>query len=80
MTSWWKKPSTQVRREKLDLIALAGDFADTETGRVESAAGAPAENCRPRHGVFAVMGNHDGWNAGTRHRPGGISKKPAFPS
>ena len=54
---------SQVNRENLDLLALSGDFADHDAavlaplleylGKADTA-----------HGVFAVMGNHDGWNSG----------------
>lgn len=49
------------RRENLDLIALAGDFMDSHP-RVLVPLLARLEKLSAAHGVFAVMGNHDGWN------------------
>ena len=51
----------QVRAEKLDLVALTGDFVDS----VPLVMVPLLEHLRKleaAHGVFAVMGNHDGWN------------------
>lgn len=53
---------TQVRREKLDVIALAGDFADSDPS-VLFPLMEHLRNLQARLGIFAVMGNHDGWNA-----------------
>ena len=58
------KVVAQVRREKLDLIALAGDFISSDI-RVLPPLLARLEKLSATHGVFAVMGNHDGW-AGNR--------------
>lgn len=52
-----------VRREEPDLIALAGDFVDHDLGVLTPLLERLRE-MDARHGVFAVMGNHDGW-AGT---------------
>lgn len=53
----------QANRENLDLLALAGDFADHD-----SVVLAPLlehlQQAGTTHGVFAVMGNHDGWCSG----------------
>ena len=51
---------TQVRRENLDLIALAGDFMSGDPGVVAPLL-AHLGKMTATHGVFAVMGNHDGW-------------------
>jgi uncharacterized protein len=57
------KVIAETRREKPDLILLAGDFVDSSPAVL-----APLlwhlKQLRATHGVFAVMGNHDGWNAG----------------
>ncbi|MES2922617.1 MAG: metallophosphoesterase [Verrucomicrobiota bacterium] len=58
------KVVAQVRQEKLDLIALAGDFISGDP-RVVTPLLARLEKMSATHGVFAVMGNHDGW-AGDR--------------
>lgn len=54
------KVVAQVRREKLDLIALTGDFISGDP-RVLAPLLASLEKMSATHGVFAVMGNHDGW-------------------
>jgi hypothetical protein len=55
------KAVAEACREKLDLILLTGDFLDSDPGvlfpLLEQLRGLDAA-----HGVFAVMGNHDGWN------------------
>lgn len=53
----------QVNREKLDLLALAGDFADHD-GKVLHPLMEYLGKTDTAHGVFAVMGNHDGWCSG----------------
>lgn len=53
----------EVRREAPDLIALAGDFVNHDL-RVLVPLLERLREMEARHGVFAVMGNHDGW-AGT---------------
>lgn len=52
---------TRIREEKPDLIALAGDFMD-KNPRVLPPLLEQLERMNPAHGIFAVMGNHDGWN------------------
>ena len=54
------KVVAQVRREKLNLIALAGDFISGDP-RVLTPLLASLEKMNATHGMFAVMGNHDGW-------------------
>lgn len=54
----------QVRRENLDLIVLAGDFMSGDPGVVAPLL-EKLGKMRATHGIFAVMGNHDGW-AGQR--------------
>jgi predicted MPP superfamily phosphohydrolase len=49
--------------EKPDLIALPGDFADSDHSVLTPLVRELAK-LRATHGVFASMGNHDGWNAG----------------
>ena len=51
----------QVRAENLDLIALTGDFVDAAP-RVMTPLLEHLRKMKAAHGVFAVMGNHDGWN------------------
>jgi predicted MPP superfamily phosphohydrolase len=53
----------QVCSEDLDLIALAGDFVDENRSAFPPLMEAFGK-FQAKHGVFAVMGNHDGWNAG----------------
>jgi predicted MPP superfamily phosphohydrolase len=57
------KVVSQVRGENLDLIALAGDFADTNPAVLDPLM-EHLRKLKAIHGIFAVMGNHDGWNAG----------------
>ena len=57
------KIARQVRSENLDLIALAGDFVDEDQSAYPPLMEAISK-FDAKHGVFAVMGNHDGWNAG----------------
>ena len=56
------KVIAETQREKLDLILLAGDFVDSAPS-VLTPLLEHLEKLRATHGVFAVMGNHDGWNA-----------------
>jgi uncharacterized protein len=54
-----------------DLILLAGDFVDTALGLAPLAPETVATELgglRARHGVFAVLGNHDAWLDGPRVR------------
>ena len=53
----------RVNAEKLDLILLAGDYV-TSSSSVLAPLARILEKARASHGVFAVMGNHDGWHAG----------------
>jgi len=48
--------------EKPDLIALPGDFMDSDRAVIEPMLRV-LRNLAPVHGVFASMGNHDGWTA-----------------
>lgn len=54
---------SQANREKLDLLALAGDFADHDS-KVLPPLLEYLGKANASHGVFAVMGNHDGWCGG----------------
>ncbi|MES2658432.1 MAG: metallophosphoesterase [Verrucomicrobiota bacterium] len=58
------KVVAQVRREKLDLIALTGDYISGNP-RVVPPMLALLEKMSATHGVFAVLGNHDGWRGKT---------------
>jgi uncharacterized protein len=49
-----------LNREKPDLIALPGDFMDKDPAVIEPMLDLLKE-LAPAHGVFASMGNHDGW-------------------
>ena len=51
-----------LNREKLDLIALPGDFMDKDPKVIEPMLEL-LKKLSPTHGVFASMGNHDGWSA-----------------
>jgi predicted MPP superfamily phosphohydrolase len=53
----------RVNAEKLDLILLAGDYV-TSSSSVLVPLVRILGKARASHGVFAVMGNHDGWHAG----------------
>lgn len=55
------KVVARVRRENLDLIALTGDFM-SEDPTVLTPLLAHLGAMHATHGIFAVMGNHDGWN------------------
>lgn len=54
------KAVARVRAEKLDLIALTGDYISGNM-RVVPPMLALLEKMTATHGVFAVLGNHDGW-------------------
>ncbi len=57
------KVVAETRREKLDVILLAGDFLDSDPAVLAPLLG-HLERLSANHGVFAVLGNHDGWNTG----------------
>lgn len=48
--------------EAPDIIALTGDFI-TDTGDVFSPLMEQLSGLKAKHGIYGVMGNHDGWNA-----------------
>lgn len=50
-----------VAREKLDLVLLPGDFV-TSSHEVIPPLLEHLSGLKARHGVFASMGNHDGWH------------------
>lgn len=54
----------QVKSEKPDLVILGGDYMSGDP-RVVPPLLEKLEKLQATHGVFAVMGNHDGW-AGSR--------------
>ena len=61
-----EKVVARVNAENLDLLALAGDYV-TRSGEVLAPLLRILERVRTRHGVFAVMGNHDGWHPGREY-------------
>jgi predicted MPP superfamily phosphohydrolase len=50
-----------LNREKPDLIALPGDFMDKDPAVIGPMLDL-LKKLAPAHGVFASMGNHDGWS------------------
>jgi predicted MPP superfamily phosphohydrolase len=58
-----EKVVDRANAENLDLIALGGDFVDHDRAALPPLVRALAR-LRAKHGIFAVMGNHDGWNSG----------------
>jgi predicted MPP superfamily phosphohydrolase len=50
----------RVRQENLDLITLTGDYLSYNPAVVAPLL-AHLQNLTASHGIFAVMGNHDGW-------------------
>ncbi|OYV04716.1 MAG: hypothetical protein CFE26_15410, partial [Verrucomicrobiales bacterium VVV1] len=54
------KVVAQVAAEKPDLIMLGGDYMSGDPSVVAPML-AKLEKMQAAHGVFAVMGNHDGW-------------------
>ena len=52
----------EIKRQKPDIILLGGDFVDSRP-EVLTPLLQQLENLSAPHGVFAVLGNHDGWNA-----------------
>lgn len=56
-----EKVVAAVADEQLDLIALVGDFVNHSVSVIPPLLGY-LEKLNARHGVFAVMGNHDGWS------------------
>lgn len=59
-----EKVVARVNREKPDIIALAGDYINKQPSVIEPLL-EQLKAMRANHGIFAVMGNHDGW-AGDR--------------
>ena len=54
------KVVTRICQEKPDIIALTGDFMSGDP-RVLAPLLTQLEKMTATHGIFAVMGNHDGW-------------------
>lgn len=52
--------------ESPDLIAIVGDYVQHD-GSVIPPLLDLLQNLQARHGIYAVMGNHDGWNAQGTH-------------
>jgi predicted MPP superfamily phosphohydrolase len=50
-----------LNREKPDIIALPGDFIDSDPAVLDPMLDL-IKRLNPTHGVFASMGNHDGWS------------------
>jgi uncharacterized protein len=57
------KAVARANAEQADLIALPGDFADSDKSVLAPLTRELAK-LRATHGVFATMGNHDGWGYG----------------
>jgi len=59
-----------VNRENADLVLLAGDVFDEDLGPViQNNMGDLLKNLRAKHGVFAVLGNHEFYgNASAAHK------------
>jgi len=55
-----EKVVAQIQREKPDIIALAGDYISGDPGVITPML-ACLGNMTATYGIFAVMGNHDGW-------------------
>ena len=53
----------RINAEKLDLVLLGGDYVSSSSSVLAPLARILAK-VRANRGVFAVMGNHDGWHAG----------------
>lgn len=62
-----------LNREAPDLIALPGDFIDSHPSVLDPLL-AHLKCLAPRHGVFASMGNHDGWTGAARRIRRGFEK------
>ena len=54
------KAVARVRHEKLDMVALTGDYISGNM-RVVPPLLSHLEKLTATHGVFAILGNHDGW-------------------
>ena len=54
------KDVARVRQEKLDMVALTGDYISGSM-RVVPPLLSHLEKLTATHGVFAILGNHDGW-------------------
>lgn len=67
------KAISVINAEKPDLITLTGDYindsVDVFSPLMDSLA-----RLQARHGIYAVMGNHDGWQASPAHYRGGFRK------
>lgn len=51
-----------VRESNADVLLLGGDYVDAISDRVSVLIESGLDQCRPPHGVFAVLGNHDHWS------------------
>jgi uncharacterized protein len=64
--AWQEQPLLRAieaaNAENADLIALPGDFINSDPA-VLGPLGPLLGNLRARHGIFASMGNHDGWHS-----------------
>lgn len=58
-----EKAVSRINDEKLDLVALAGDYVTRDAAHLPPLLRI-LEKATAGHGVFAVMGNHDGWHPG----------------
>jgi predicted MPP superfamily phosphohydrolase len=56
-----EKVVATVKTERLDLIALAGDYMGDDP-QVVTPMLSRLKTVTAAHGIFAVMGNHDGWS------------------
>jgi predicted MPP superfamily phosphohydrolase len=58
-----EKAVSRMNDEQLDLIALAGDYVTRDAADLPPLLRILGK-ATAKHGVFAVMGNHDGWHPG----------------
>lgn len=61
-----EKAVNVLNAEKPDLIALTGDYV-TDSKDVFTPLTHSLSSLQARHGIYAVMGNHDGWQASPAH-------------
>lgn len=61
-----EKAITATNAENVDLIALTGDYV-SEDRTVLPALAEHLKNLRAKHGIFASMGNHDGWSGSSNY-------------
>lgn len=64
-TDMLKKMVNTINEASPDIIVLTGDYVDRGTNHIDDVLALIAQ-LEAKHGIYAVLGNHDGWD---RHQP-----------